>query len=128
MNLLDPHLKVANSAVVLACTKCFLALTAALPEIQHQVYLRLKTPLLTILASSSNEVAYPVLSHVLLIIGRANTAASAAAAAAAAMGVAPAPGVFDDEFKQFFCKVRSGLRRVCKWRPVGLHRATVAPV
>jgi hypothetical protein len=47
-----------------------------------------------------------VLSHVLLIIGRANTAASAAAAAAAAMGVAPAPGVFDDEFKQFFCKVR----------------------
>jgi AP-4 complex subunit beta-1 len=85
MNLLDPALKVANSAVVLATTKCFLKLTAALPELQMQVFLRLKTPLLTILASSSAEVAFPVLSHTLLIAGRA-------------------PGVFDDEFKQFFCK------------------------
>ena len=85
MNLLDPALKVANSAVVLATTKCFLKLTASLPELQMQVFLRLKTPLLTILASSSAEVAFPVLSHTLLIAGRA-------------------PGVFDDEFKQFFCK------------------------
>jgi hypothetical protein len=45
MNLLDPALKVANSAVVLATTKCFLKLTAALPELQMQVFLRLKTPL-----------------------------------------------------------------------------------
>lgn len=85
MNLLDPALKVANSAVVLATTKCFLALTAPLPDLRVQVFMRLKTPLLTILASSSNEVAFPVLSHTLLIAGKA-------------------PGVFDDEFKQFFCK------------------------
>jgi vesicle coat complex subunit len=36
-------------------------------------------------ASSSNEVAYAVLSHVALIVERAQ-------------------GVFDDEYKQFFCK------------------------
>jgi hypothetical protein len=49
-----------------------------------QVYLRLKTPLLTLMASASSEVAFCVLSHVLLLIKRC-------------------PGVFDDEFKQFFC-------------------------
>lgn len=71
MNLLDGCLKVANSAVVLAATKCFLAFTAKLPDIQRQVYLRLKTPILTLMASSSNEVAYAVLSHAALIIDRA---------------------------------------------------------
>ena len=85
MNLLDPWLKVSNSAVVLATTKTFLALTAAVPEIQRQIYLRLKTPLLTLMASSSNEIAYAVLSHTALVVDRA-------------------PGVFDDEYKQFFSK------------------------
>jgi AP-4 complex subunit beta-1 len=81
MNLLDGCLKVAHSGVVLAATKCFLALTEALPEIGRQVALRLKTPLLTLCASSSPEVAYAVLSHAALLIERH-------------------PGVFDDEFKQ----------------------------
>ena len=85
MNLLDGSLKVANSSVVLGCTKCFLKLTEASPELQSQVFLRLKTPLLTMTASSSNEIAYAVLAHVNLIVARA-------------------VGVFDDEFKQFFCK------------------------
>lgn len=85
MNLLDGCLKVANSAVVMAAVKCFLAFTADLPEVQRQVFLRLKTPMLTLMASSSNEVAYAVLSHVALVIERA-------------------PGTFDDEYKQFFCK------------------------
>lgn len=85
MNLLDGCLKVANSAVVLATTKCFMALTAGNDDIQRQVFLRLKTPMLTLMASSSNEIAYAVLAHVALIVERAH-------------------GVFDDEFKQFFCK------------------------
>lgn len=85
MNLLDGCLKVANSAVVLAATKCFLKCTQDLPDIQRQVYLRLKTPLLTLIASSSNEISYAVLCHITLIVDRA-------------------PGVFDEEFKQFFCK------------------------
>lgn len=38
MNLLDDSLKVSNSAVVLAATKCFLNLTADLPEIRAQAW------------------------------------------------------------------------------------------
>jgi hypothetical protein len=87
MNLLDPWLKVANSAVVLATTKTFLKMTAEAPELQRQVYLRLKTPMLTLMASSSSDIAYAVLAHAALIIERA-------------------PGVFDDEFKQFYCKLQ----------------------
>lgn len=85
MNLLDVCLKVANSAVVLGTTACFIKMTAGLPDVQRQVFLRLKTPLLTLMASSSPELAYAVLSHVALIVDRA-------------------PGVFDDDFKAFFCK------------------------
>ena len=85
MNLLDGCLKVAHSGVVLATVSAFIALTKSKPELQQQVFLRLKTPLLTIMASSSHEVAYAVLAHVVLVVERA-------------------PGVFDDEYKQFFCK------------------------
>ena len=85
MNLLDGCLKVAHSGVVLATVKAFLALTKPAPELQAQVFLRLKTPLLTLMASSSHEVSYAVLGHVALVVDRA-------------------PGVFDDEYKQFFCK------------------------
>jgi vesicle coat complex subunit len=80
MNLLDVCLKVANSAVVLGTTACFIKMTQAMPEVQRQVFLRLKTPLLTLLASSSPEIAYAVLSHVALMVERA-------------------AGVFDDDFK-----------------------------
>lgn len=84
MNLLDVCLRVSNSAVVLATTKCFLQLTQHMPEIQQQVFIRLKTPLLTLMSSSTPELSYCVLSHVALIVSRAG-------------------GVFDDEYKQFFC-------------------------
>lgn len=51
MNLLDDSLKVSNSAVVLAATKCFLNLTADLPEIRAQArastaFVYLRPPLL----------------------------------------------------------------------------------
>jgi len=85
MNLLDGCLKVAHSGVVLATVRAFLHLTKDNSELQRQVFLRLKTPLLTLMASSSNEVSFSVLGHVALVVERA-------------------PGVFDDEYKQFFCK------------------------
>ena len=85
MNLLDTWLRVANSAVVLATVKTFIKLTNSVPEVQRQVYLRLKTPILTLMASASSEISYAVLAHVAIVVDRA-------------------PGVFDDEFKQFFCK------------------------
>ena len=86
MNLLDSSLRVNNSAVVIACTKCFLTIARDLDsqDIKKQVYMRLKQPLLTIMAFNSSEVVHCVVSHILLIAGRA-------------------PGIFDDEYKQFFC-------------------------
>ena len=85
MNVLETCLKVSNSAVVLAATKCFLEFTKGRPDIQAQVFRRLKTPLLTLMSSASSETAYCVVSHVKLLVQRAR-------------------GVFDDEFKQFFCR------------------------
>ena len=73
--------QVSHSAVVLGATKCFIRLTTGNPELQRAVFTRLRTPLLTLTASASNELAYAVLSHVRLIVDRA-------------------PGIFDDEFKQ----------------------------
>lgn len=85
MNMLDPCLRVSNSAVVLATTKVFLAFTAQTPEIQHQVYERLRTPLITLASASAPEVGYVVLQHLRAIVQRA-------------------PAVFASEFKTFFCK------------------------
>ncbi len=51
----------------------------------QQVYLRLKTPLLTLMASALPEVSFCVLSHIEPLVKRC-------------------PGVFDDEFKQFYCR------------------------
>ncbi len=85
MNLLDGCLKVAHSGVVLGTVSAFLHLTRGNADLQRQVFLRLKTPLLTLMASSSNEVSFSVLGHVALVVERA-------------------PGVFADEYKQFFCK------------------------
>ena len=85
MNLLDPCLRASNAAVVLATTKCFIAYTATRPAVLQQVFTRLKTPLLTLVATATQETGYVVLKHVETIVERA-------------------PTVFDSEFKQFFCK------------------------
>ena len=85
MNLLDPCLKASNAAVVLATTKCFITFTQALPDIQQQVFMRLKTPLLTLVGTATQETGFVVLKHVESIVSRA-------------------PGVFNSEYKQFFCR------------------------
>lgn len=85
MNLIDPCLRVSNSAVVLDTTKCFLQLTKGMPGIQKQVFERLRTPLLTLMASATKELAYVVLKHVALIVDNA-------------------PGIFNADFKAFFCR------------------------
>eukprot|EP01138_Halocafeteria_seosinensis_P006281 gb/GECG01006422.1/.p1 GENE.gb/GECG01006422.1/~~gb/GECG01006422.1/.p1 ORF type:complete len:791 (+),score=105.71 gb/GECG01006422.1/:1-2373(+) len=85
MNLIDPCLRVSNSAVVLDTTKCFLELTREMSEIQNQVFERLRTPLLTLMASATKELAYVVLKHVALIVDNA-------------------PGIFNGDYKAFFCR------------------------
>jgi vesicle coat complex subunit len=85
MNLLDPVLRTSNSAVVLATIKVFLQLTKNLPDIQPQLYERLKNPVLTLLASGSPEVVFCVLKHTDLLVFKCG-------------------GIFDADYKQFYVK------------------------
>mmetsp|Transcript_32183 Transcript_32183/g.51202 ORF Transcript_32183/g.51202 Transcript_32183/m.51202 type:complete len:774 (-) Transcript_32183:1003-3324(-) len=83
MNILDACLRVANSAVVLATMKCFLRYADSMRHIKEQVYLRLKQPMMTLMASPCHELRFSVLKHVDIMVRRC-------------------PGIFDDQFKQFY--------------------------
>ena len=71
MNLLEDRLRHANSAVVLATVRLFLLLTLDHPDIHQMVYERIKTPMVTLAASGTGEVAYAVWSHLCLLVQRA---------------------------------------------------------
>eukprot|EP00854_Cymbomonas_tetramitiformis_P020405 gene20405-24439_t len=85
MQNLEDRLQHANSAVVLATVRVFLLLTLPLPEVHQQVYERIKAPLLTLISSAINEIAYPVVAHLHLLVLRA-------------------PILFATDFKYFYCK------------------------
>lgn len=87
MNLLDPVLRTANSGSVLATLKCFLCLSASMPELHPQIISRVKPPLLTMVTGGHGEVQYVTLKHLHSILHQ------------------PASrGIFDDEFRQFFVR------------------------
>ena len=90
MNRLDPCLRVSNSGVVLATMKIFLQFADTVAEIKQDVYLRLKQPVLMMTAASSNEIRFAILAHVYLM-------------------VCAVPGIFDDEFKQLYCRYDESL-------------------
>ena len=85
MNTLEVCLRVSNSAVILATAKCFIHLTQDLPELQEQVFNRMKQPLLTLLAGGSHELNYCVLQHINVIVQKC-------------------PGVFNPEYRQFYAR------------------------
>ncbi|CAN0304758.1 unnamed protein product, partial [Phaeothamnion confervicola] len=85
MNLLDPVLRTSNSGAVLAACKCFLHLSAGMPDLQPQVFERMKAPLLTLMAGGGPELVFCVLKHVEALVHRC-------------------PGVFDDEYRQFYMR------------------------
>mmetsp|Transcript_6379 Transcript_6379/g.12074 ORF Transcript_6379/g.12074 Transcript_6379/m.12074 type:complete len:795 (+) Transcript_6379:28-2412(+) len=85
MNLLTDRLQHSNSAVVMGTTKVFLNFTVQYPEVHAQVVDRLKPPLLTLMGGGTVELAYVVLSHVVVLVDRS-------------------PGVFDSDYKHFFCR------------------------
>ena len=75
MNILEGLLNQSSAAVVLAVCKMFLALTAreGTPlDMQEQVLVRLKGPLLTLVSSSwnSQELAYSILSQIHVLLSR----------------------------------------------------------
>jgi len=84
MNLLEDRLKHANSAVVMAATKVFLHVTEENPDLQLEVLRRLKAPMLTLMTTSSSELAYVIICHFKVLIQRA-------------------PSVYADCFKNFYC-------------------------
>ncbi|CAM9160788.1 unnamed protein product [Scytosiphon promiscuus] len=83
MNLVDPVLRTSNSGAVLAAVNCFLLLTKKMPDMRFQVYERTKAPLLTLMAGGSPETVFCILKHLEGMLPRC-------------------PGVFDDEYRQFF--------------------------
>ena len=79
MNVLDPVLRTSNAGVVLEAIGCFVQLTKALPELHAQVYERIKTPLLTLMASGAQgegnqEQMYCLLKHTELLVFRCREA------------------------------------------------------
>eukprot|EP00818_Percolomonas_sp_WS_P003219 CAMPEP_0117443354 /NCGR_PEP_ID=MMETSP0759-20121206/4652_1 /TAXON_ID=63605 /ORGANISM="Percolomonas cosmopolitus, Strain WS" /LENGTH=802 /DNA_ID=CAMNT_0005235327 /DNA_START=152 /DNA_END=2560 /DNA_ORIENTATION=+ len=70
MNLLDDKLQLANAHVVLSITNVFLQFSENMPKIHQKVYMRLKEPLLLILAAESSEMQFSVLKHLKIMIER----------------------------------------------------------
>ena len=87
MNLLDPVLRSSNCGAILAIIKIFLYVTKSFLDLQIQVYVRIKPPLLTLITGSVPELQYILLKHFELILQHT-----------------PAKGIFDDEFRQLFVR------------------------
>ena len=100
MNLLDPVLRTANAGAVVATIRAFLSIADAVgkregderdvdsptvEDLKRQVVFRIKAPLVTLIASSSNELAYVLLKYADQLIDLC-------------------PGIFDDEYRQFYVR------------------------
>mmetsp|Transcript_17792 Transcript_17792/g.43541 ORF Transcript_17792/g.43541 Transcript_17792/m.43541 type:complete len:791 (+) Transcript_17792:1027-3399(+) len=112
MNHLDPLLKHSNCAVVLATTKVYLNFTRNHPKVHFSVIERLKVPLLTLMSSSSMELAYTVLSHLKVLAERS-------------------PKTFRTDYKHFYCRYNdpSALKRIKQDVLVGLaHEGNASEV
>lgn len=88
MNLLDPLLRTNNNGTVLCIIKCFFALTKQIENeqkltLQRQVVERIKAPLVTLVAGGTPELVFCLLKHIDVLVQRF-------------------PGVFDDEYRQFY--------------------------
>jgi len=100
MNLLDPVLRTANAGAVVATIRAFLSIADAIgkrsgddraddspsvDDLKRQVCIRIKAPLVTLIASGSNELTYVLLKYADQLIDLC-------------------PGIFDDEYRQFYVR------------------------
>lgn len=100
MNLLDPVLRTSNAPAVVATIRAFLSIADAVgkrpgddrdddsptvDDLKRQVCVRIKAPLVTLLASGSNELTYVLLKYVDQLIDLC-------------------PGIFNDEYRQFYVR------------------------
>ncbi|NXQ16892.1 AP4B1 protein, partial [Peucedramus taeniatus] len=84
LNLLDGFLKSSSPSVVMAATKLFLVLAREYPDVQADVLVRVKGPLLSACTSESRELCFTALCHVRQILRSL-------------------PGHFSSHYKKFFC-------------------------
>uniref|UniRef100_A0A8C8SG19 AP complex subunit beta n=1 Tax=Pelusios castaneus TaxID=367368 RepID=A0A8C8SG19_9SAUR len=84
LSLLDGALKSSSPSVVMAATKLFLEMAKDFPQVQTDVLVRAKGPLLTACTSESRELSFTALCHVRQILGSL-------------------PGHFSSHYKKFFC-------------------------
>ncbi|NXW79131.1 AP4B1 protein, partial [Hirundo rustica] len=84
LNLLDGYLKSSSASVVMAATKLFLVLAREYPDVQADVLVRVKGPLLSACTSESRELCFTALCHVRQILRSL-------------------PGHFSSHYKKFFC-------------------------
>lgn len=84
LNLLDGYLKSSSPSVVMAATKLFLVLAREYPDVQADVLVRVKGPLLSACTSESRELCFTALCHVRQILRSL-------------------PGHFSSHYKKFFC-------------------------
>jgi len=96
-SLLDERLSSANAGVVLATAKVFLNFTVNMPKIHKQAYQRIKDPLLTLMTGGGPEMAFTVLSHIKCLADRC------------AQVFEGESGIFDKEYKKFFCRYNDPL-------------------
>ena len=89
MNLLDPVLRTSNAAAVMAVIRAFLSLANGASDdvenMKRQVITRVKAPLITLVASGSSELVFCLLQNVEALVDLC-------------------PTIFDDEYRQFYCK------------------------
>lgn len=100
MNLLDPVLKTANAGAAVATIRAFLSIATAIGKrpgdnrdedspsvdaLSKQVVERIKAPLVTLISSGSSELSYVLLKYADQLIDLC-------------------PGIFDDEYRQFYVK------------------------
>ena len=87
MNLLDPVLRTTDSGATMATIRAFLSLAEQLgdKELQHQIVARVKAPLVTQISCGSSEIMYALLKHIEILTKMA-------------------PGIFDDEYRQFYVR------------------------
>jgi len=86
LNALDERLQDNNSAIVLAVVKLFLRITASNPQLNKEVYARVKGPMLLLInTAKSPEIVYPLLCHLRLFLTRL-------------------PNLLEQDFKIFFVK------------------------
>jgi vesicle coat complex subunit len=85
MNLLDPVLRTSNAGAVLATIRAFLSLAGGDQTMQRQVVTRIKAPFVTLISSGSSELVHCLLQNADALVELC-------------------PGIFDDEYRQFYIK------------------------